>query len=81
MAEAIAGYQLDSGNGTYPRCMGLSEHLRRLDSSAFKVLRRHDEPAEAFLRRVAERRWPTGRHLPAEVQQALREFFAERDAG
>ncbi len=46
-----------------------------------KSLRQPGEPAEDFLRRVAVRRWPSGRHLPAEVQQALREYFDQQDAG
>lgn len=61
--------------------MGLANRLRDLDSRAMKSLRQPGEPAEDFLRRVAVRRWPSGRHLPAEVQQALREYFDQQDAG
>ena len=46
-----------------------------------KSLRQPGEPAEVFLRRVAVRRWPSARHLPVEVQQDLREYFGQQDAG
>ena len=59
--------------------MGLADRLRALDSRVLPSLRQPGESAEEFLRRVAARRWPTGRHLPVEVHQALRELFAEQD--
>jgi hypothetical protein len=60
--------------------MGLPDRLRRLDSRVFKSMRQPREPAEDFLRRVAVRRWPGGRSMPLEVQQALRELFDQRDS-
>jgi hypothetical protein len=59
--------------------MRLSERLRRLDSRAFKSLRQPGESAEDFLRRYAASPL-RARTVTPEVQQALREIFAERDA-
>jgi len=59
--------------------MSLVQRLRGLDSRVFTSLRQPGEPAEQYLRRVAARRWPTDRPAAFELQQALREYFAELD--
>lgn len=61
--------------------MGLADRLRHLDARAVGSLRQPGEPAEAFLRRLADRRWPQSRPMLSEIQQqALRDYFHEQNA-
>ena len=77
------------GSGTYlARIMpgrddarvGLLDRLRRLDSDSFDYLRKPDERAEAYLRRVAA--WRTtgiGQIAAVDVHTALGEYFRQLD--
>jgi hypothetical protein len=62
--------------------VGLLDGLRRLDSWALRnYLRREDESAEGYLRRVSGWRSVGETQFPArEVHAALREFFEGYDA-
>lgn len=61
--------------------MGLLDRLRRVDSIGIDYLRKPDESAEAYLRRVAS--WGTtgvGSVLAVDLHTALREYFRQIDA-